>query len=280
MEFQSGGTSLYLDLSQARSAPAPAPMQSIPAFQSQINDAAQGATAVGAATGAGSGLTVSNDLGQYIDATTANKITAALGSSDPTVAAQLQMELDAWAQHRARGGGNGTAGSQTTTPTAGVQVQGTGAAAAPAAAAGVTAAAVNAATPTGAEPRVDTFELRVMQLVNEIRLENGLQQVSFSSELSNAALGHAQHMAEVMEMAHDGIGDGTAESRVRAVGWKGAWGENVARGQTTAEQVVEEWMASPTHRANILNPDWDRVAVEKVRGDNGQFYWAQNFGNA
>ncbi len=128
--------------------------------------------------------------------------------------------------------------------------------------------------------RVDQEELRVIELVNGVRQALGIPPVQWHAGLAQAALGHATHMASVGRMAHDGLGNGTAESRVRAVGFRGAWGENVAAGQRDAFTVVRDWMRSPGHLRNILDPRWNLIAVERVRGVDGRIYWAQNFGRS
>jgi len=54
-------------------------------------------------------------------------------------------------------------------------------------------------------------------------------------------------------------------------------GENLASGQVTPEQVVSEWMASPTHRANILDANYTQLAVAYGIGSDGYYYWVQIF---
>ncbi len=122
------------------------------------------------------------------------------------------------------------------------------------------------------------FENRVVELVNKIRAQHGLKPLAFDAALDRAAEKHADHQARVGKMAHDGIGDGTPGERIRAEGFSNAWGENVATGQLTPEQVVNEWMASPTHRANILKADYNKLSVAYTTAANGRTYWAQEFG--
>jgi len=122
------------------------------------------------------------------------------------------------------------------------------------------------------------FEARVLDLVNAERAKYGLAPVRYNDALDSAAEKHATHMAGVGRMAHDGIGDGDPGSRVRAEGFGDAWGENVAAGQTSPEQVVAEWMASPGHRRNILDPNYRQLGVAYTAAANGRTYWAQEFG--
>jgi uncharacterized protein YkwD len=124
----------------------------------------------------------------------------------------------------------------------------------------------------------DAFEKRVLELINVERQKAGLAPVSYQGALDNAAEKHAQHMSIVGKMAHEGIGDGDPGERIRAEGWRRSWGENVATGQTSPEQVVREWMNSPDHRRNILDPNFRSMGVGYVTGSNGRSYWAQEFG--
>lgn len=124
----------------------------------------------------------------------------------------------------------------------------------------------------------NAFEQRVLELINEERRKAGLGGVVYNGTLDNAAEKHATHMSLVGSMAHDGIGDGDPGERARAEGWRKSWGENVATGQTSPEQVVREWMNSPTHRKNILDPNFRNMGVGYVTAANGRSYWAQEFG--
>jgi uncharacterized protein YkwD len=122
------------------------------------------------------------------------------------------------------------------------------------------------------------MEQRVLELVNAERAKYGLAALTYNAVLDQSAEKHADHMSIVGRMAHSGIGDGDPGERIRAEGWRRSWGENVATGQTSAEQVVREWMNSPTHRANILNPNFRYLGVSYETSSTGRSYWAQSFG--
>ena len=122
------------------------------------------------------------------------------------------------------------------------------------------------------------FEQRVLDLVNQVRASYGLRPVTWNAALDSEAEAHVAHMSRVDRMAHDSIGDGDPGQRMRAHGWTRAWGENVAVGQTTPEQVVREWLASPGHRANILNPNFSYLSVAYGTNAAGRPYWGQAFG--
>ncbi len=123
------------------------------------------------------------------------------------------------------------------------------------------------------------FEQRVLELVNVQRAANGLGTLAYDARLDAASERHNAVQAATRSMAHEGIGDGDPGSRIRATGFTGAWGENVATGQLTPEQVVREWMASPGHRRNILDPNYRRLGVSYTVGADGRTYWAQSFGS-
>jgi uncharacterized protein YkwD len=135
------------------------------------------------------------------------------------------------------------------------------------------------ATKTASGDKEDNaFEQRVLELINQERAKYGLSALSYNGTLDNAAEKHNDHMSVVGKMAHDGIGDGDPGERIRAEGWRKAWGENVATGQTSPEQVVREWMNSPDHRRNILDPNFKSMGVSYTTAANGRTYWAQEFG--
>ncbi len=123
-----------------------------------------------------------------------------------------------------------------------------------------------------------TYEQRVLDLVNQFRRSRGLSDLRYNPLLDNAAEKHANHMAGVRRMAHDGIGDGDAGGRIRAEGFGRAWGENVATGQLSPEQVVREWIASPAHLRNLIDPKFTQLGVGYVTDEYGRSYWAQEFG--
>lgn len=124
----------------------------------------------------------------------------------------------------------------------------------------------------------NAFEAQVLALINRERARYGLRPVRYEGRLDSAAEKHARHMSLAGKMAHDGIGDGDPGERIRAEGFRNAWGENVATGQTSPAQVVREWMASPEHRRNILDPNYSKMGVSYVTAANGRSYWAQAFG--
>lgn len=104
--------------------------------------------------------------------------------------------------------------------------------------------------------QLDANEL--LNLHNAERAKVGLKPFVHDARLQAAAQDHADYMAKVGKMAHFGIGDGDDAARVAKRGY--TWSsldENVAKGQTSAAQVVADWMTSDGHRRNILGHDTD-----------------------
>jgi uncharacterized protein YkwD len=140
-------------------------------------------------------------------------------------------------------------------------------------------APITVARTTSSSTTEDTaFEAEVLRLINQERAKAGLGAVGFDAELNQAAEKHATQMATVRQMAHEGIGDGDPGERIRAEGFRKAWGENVAVGQTSPAQVVAEWMASPEHKRNILDPKFQLSGIAQTTDASGRKYWAQEFG--
>jgi uncharacterized protein YkwD len=73
----------------------------------------------------------------------------------------------------------------------------------------------------------------------------------------------------------------TPSDRIGACGYSGhRWGENIASGYGTAQNVMNAWLSSPEHRANIDNGSYRALGVGVVRAANGTLYWTQDFGDA
>jgi uncharacterized protein YkwD len=114
---------------------------------------------------------------------------------------------------------------------------------------------------------------RVVQLVNTARASEGCGSLRVDDRLTAAAQEHSEDMHARDYMSHESPeGEGPGERAARH-GYD-AWGaENVAKGQENAQQVMDAWMNSPGHRANILNCDLVAIGV----GESGNA-WTQLFG--
>ena len=120
----------------------------------------------------------------------------------------------------------------------------------------------------------DQFDLRVLQLVNQFRAENGRASLTLSEKLDKAADKYANLMASQNIMSHT-LNNTTIGSRTTAEGY--VWNsvsENIAKGYTTPEQVVQAWINSPGHRANMLATNITHMGLGY--SSNGH-YWSQSF---
>ncbi len=126
---------------------------------------------------------------------------------------------------------------------------------------------------------------QVVDLTNQERTQNGLEPLAFNTQLAIASRRHARRMARQDFVSHIGLDGSTPSDRAIAAGYPVGAGENVGAGYDTAEAIVEGWMDSPGHRANILNADYTEIGVGffYLRNDTGSEnwnnYWAQAFSN-
>lgn len=122
---------------------------------------------------------------------------------------------------------------------------------------------------------VANYEQEVIRLVNEIRVQNGLKALTYDWELSRVARYKSQDMKDNRYFAHTSPVYGTPGEMVRSFGISyRSVGENIARGYRTPQAVVDGWMNSSGHRANILNGKYTKIGVGYVSDGH---YWTQMF---
>lgn len=131
----------------------------------------------------------------------------------------------------------------------------------------------------------DSIAQAVVNATNQYRIQAGLSPLRWNPVLSVAALAHSQDMASNDFFGHMGSNGSSPLDRIRAAGYAyDSAGENVAAGYATPEGVVQAWMQSSSHRANILNPDFTEMGVGffLMEQDPGvvrsRHYWTQDFG--
>ena len=108
----------------------------------------------------------------------------------------------------------------------------------------------------------------VVRLTNEKRAQNGLAPVSLNSTLSQAAQAKAADMLNKDYWAHVAP-DGTQPWKFFLdFGYRYRFaGENLARDFTNPSSAVDAWMASPSHKENMLNPKYKEIGVAVIEGD-------------
>ncbi|MFG2559453.1 CAP domain-containing protein [Streptomyces sp. NPDC048496] len=136
------------------------------------------------------------------------------------------------------------------------------------------AAPARRATP----PAGDTSaQAAVLALVNQERAKVGCSPVTASAPLTSLAQNFSDDMAARGFFDHTDPDGRTPWDRASKAGVTGLGGENIARGQADAQAVMDSWMNSKGHRANILNCDYKTLGVGVHFGSGGP-WWTQDFG--
>lgn len=140
-------------------------------------------------------------------------------------------------------------------------------------------------TPDTNQPETDTnipdtdalsYAEQVVALVNTERAKAGLNALTLDTEIASAALVRAKETE--ISFSHTRP-DGRGFSSVltdNGIKFNGA-GENIAWGQRSPEEVMNAWMNSEGHRANILNPKFTKIGVGYYQNAAGRNYWTQLF---
>ena len=132
---------------------------------------------------------------------------------------------------------------------------------------------------TAAQPQnsyqLNSNEKEVVDLINDIRRQNGLSELTVDPELSRVARVKSQDMRDKGYFSHTSPTYGSPFDMMTSFGIKyRAAGENIAMGYRTAQSVVDGWMNSPGHRSNILNARFTRIGMGYIADGN---YWTQMF---
>ncbi|MCG6493838.1 CAP domain-containing protein [Kitasatospora sp. A2-31] len=121
------------------------------------------------------------------------------------------------------------------------------------------------------------YAQQVVDLVNAERAKAGCGPVTAESRLATAAQNHSEDMANRNYFDHASPEGYHADHRIEATGYRwSSWGENIARGQKDPAAVMNAWMNSSGHRANILNCSFKQIGVG-VRTGSGGPWWTQVF---
>lgn len=118
----------------------------------------------------------------------------------------------------------------------------------------------------------------VLKLVNAERSKQGLKPLSLSGKLTNIAVMKSKDMAEKNYFDHTSPTYGTPFEMLQQFGvhYRTA-GENIAAGQRTPEEVMQSWLNSSGHRANILNAQYTEIGIGYYKGGSYGTYWTQLF---
>jgi uncharacterized protein YkwD len=127
-----------------------------------------------------------------------------------------------------------------------------------------------------------SYETRVIELINAERAQVGLSALSAQGQLGSAARLHSTDMACNNYFSHTGLDGSTVGERAQRQGYNWSYvGENIAAGYSSPEGVVQGWMKSPGHKANILGADYTEIGIGYAFGDASDYglYWTAVFGS-
>lgn len=126
---------------------------------------------------------------------------------------------------------------------------------------------------------VKSVEGEVIRLVNVERSKRGLKPLTHNWQLSRCARVKSEDMRNKNYFSHTSPTYGSPFNMIKAfnIPYSTA-GENIAAGQPTPQQVMNMWMNSAGHRANILNPNFTQIGVGYASGGGSyRYYWTQMF---
>ncbi len=125
-------------------------------------------------------------------------------------------------------------------------------------------------------------EDEVIRLTNVERGKAGCGSVKLNTKLRTAMRLHVQELGTHGNLYISHVSDDGRSfvDRAKAQGYDSPGGENVARGQRDAADVMNSWMNSEGHRANILNCSFKAIGVGAVKGVDGTIVWGQIFGRS
>jgi uncharacterized YkwD family protein len=127
--------------------------------------------------------------------------------------------------------------------------------------------------PAAAPSSAPKYSNEVLALVNQQRANAGLQPVAFDSNLSAMAMDKAKDMYNLNYFDHNSPTYGSPFDMMKAYGISFRYaGENIAKGQQSPSQVMNDWMNSAGHRANILNSNYSKIGLAYYNGE-----WVQEF---
>jgi uncharacterized YkwD family protein len=129
--------------------------------------------------------------------------------------------------------------------------------------------------PTTSANALSAYEQKVVELTNVERAKQGLPALKIDTALSKVARIKSQDMKDRGYFSHTSPTYGSPFDMMKQFGISySTAGENIAQGQRTPEEVVNAWMNSPGHRANIMNANFTHIGVGYVASGN---YWTQMF---
>lgn len=136
----------------------------------------------------------------------------------------------------------------------------------------------NTSTDNGGTVKASSQAQQVTSLVNKERAAAGLNALTLDAALSKVAQAKAEDMAKNGYFSHTSPTYGSPFDMMKSFGIKySAAGENIAKGQKSADSVMNAWMNSSGHKANILGSSYEKIGVGYTTDAQGNTYWVQMF---
>lgn len=123
---------------------------------------------------------------------------------------------------------------------------------------------------------IHTYASRILDLVNAERAKAGLSALRLDTGITAAANVRAKEIKQSFSHTRPNGSSFSTALQEQGVTYRGS-GENIAWGQKSPEQVMNAWMNSSGHRANILNPNFQNIGIGYYQDANGRNYWVQLF---
>ncbi len=140
----------------------------------------------------------------------------------------------------------------------------------------------------GTVPAGSSFRKEFLTRVNAVRAKGckcggkympPAPALTWNDQLEKAALAHARDMKRQGYFSHTSRNGNTVRDRIEKAGYqlKGyqgySYGENIAAGQRSIDEVMTSWIKSPGHCKNLMNPNFKEIGVAEHEN-----FWVQNFG--
>jgi uncharacterized protein YkwD len=132
-----------------------------------------------------------------------------------------------------------------------------------------------AAFEQGKNFKITEDEQSLLELINAERRKEGLGTFKPNPVLYGVARAHSANMAKQAKLEHK-LDDKTSFDRIKAAGYRYSMAaENLARGDVTMAEIVQEWMKSKTHRQNMLEAGFTEIGLGLARDGMGETYYTQ-----
>jgi len=121
----------------------------------------------------------------------------------------------------------------------------------------------------------------MLDLVNELRADNGVDPVILNVNLNTAAFNHSDDMARNNYFSHTGLNGSDFSQRIAATGYAGSpRAENIAAGNLSVTATFNQWVNSSGHLSNMLNTNVNEMGIARAFFNSSKYkhYWTQVFG--